>query len=166
MKKRKDLSKEIVTISFVLYLLLLTWIIVFKVRIDISSLKYIRSINFIPFKSNGSINGMKETIINLLLFIPLGMYLQFFSKKQKYMSITMVILISFIFEILQYVFHIGVSDITDIIMNTLGGIIGMLLMFILYKLLNKKINSDQVNIIISHLSLLIPIALFCSLFLL
>ena len=43
----------------------------------------------------------------------------------KFLNILLIVLISFIFEALQYILHIGVSDITDIIMNTLGGIIGI-----------------------------------------
>ncbi len=58
MKKSKQILKTIVKISLALYILLLTWIIVFKFRIDITSLKYIRSINLIPFKTNGAINGI------------------------------------------------------------------------------------------------------------
>ena len=58
MKKSKEILKTIVKISLALYILLLTWIIVFKYRIDITSLKYIRSINLIPFKTNGAINGI------------------------------------------------------------------------------------------------------------
>lgn len=77
MKKQNNLSKTIISLSFIIYLLLLTWIIVFKFRLDITSLKYIRSINLIPFKANPIVNGMRETMINLLLFVPLGMYLKF-----------------------------------------------------------------------------------------
>ena len=119
-------------------MLLLTWIIVFKFRLDISELKYIRTLNLIPFASDSSINGMKETIVNLILFIPLGSYIQFIIKNKKCLKLLIIIFVSFMFELLQYVFHIGVSDITDIIMNTLGGIIGIVFMFVFYKQLSKK----------------------------
>lgn len=166
MKKKKDISKVIVIISLILYLLLLTWIIVFKFRLNFSSLKYIRSINLIPFKANGVVNGIKETLINLVLFIPLGMYLQFIIRKKKNLKLPIVIIISIIYEILQYVLHIGVSDITDVIMNSLGGIIGMTIMFIFYTLLVKKIDTNRLDKVIGYLSLIIPIVIFGTLFLL
>ena len=60
---RKDL---LIKISFILYIVLLTWIIVFKFRLNINDLKYIRSINLIPFKANNIVNGLKETIIKCI----------------------------------------------------------------------------------------------------
>jgi len=162
--KKNYLTKTVLIIAFVLYMLLLTWIIVFKFRLDISELKYIRTINLIPFVSDSSINGMKETFINLILFIPLGFYIQFIIKNKKILKLFIIIFVSFIFELLQYILHIGVSDITDIIMNTLGGIIGMIFMFIFYQLFSKKINSDRLDKLLSYLSIFIPILMFGCLF--
>lgn len=119
----KKYTKTLIKISFILYLLLLSWIIVLKFRLNLNDLKYIRSINLIPFKAN----TIKETLVNLITFIPLGMYLQYLFKDKKTLNILIIILTSLFYEILQYTFHIGVSDITDIIMNTTGGIIGVLL---------------------------------------
>lgn len=162
--QKKDLPKIVFNVSFILYLLLLTWIIVFKFRFNLNDLKYIRTINIIPFASNGYINGMKETFVNLILFIPLGFYVQFMTKNKNFLKLLIIILVSFIFELLQYVFHVGVSDVTDIIMNTLGGVVGIFLMFLFYKLLSKKIDGDKLQMIISYLSIFIPILMFCCLF--
>lgn len=154
--------KKVAATSFMLFLILLIWIIVFKFRLDFSSLKYIRSINLIPFKANGVVNGMKETIINLLLFVPLGMYLQYFLKNKK-VKIIIIVLISFCFEAIQYILHIGVSDITDIIMNTVGGIIGIYLMLVIYQFLAKFIN--KIDAFLGYISILIPILMLGMLFL-
>lgn len=164
MKKSKQILKTIVKISLVLYILLLTWIIVFKFRIDITSLKYIRSINLIPFKTNGAINGMKETLVNLILFIPFGMYLEYLLKIKK-LNIIIIILTSFCYEIMQYIFHIGVSDITDIIMNTLGGIIGILLIYMYFYLINKIKNNKIYKNLLEILLIIIPTLILAMLFL-
>lgn len=166
MKKQNSLSKTMISLSFVIYLLLLTWIIVFKFRLDITSLKYIRSINLIPFKANPIVSGMKETLINLLLFIPLGMHLKFIFKSNKFLNVVIIIFLSLSFESLQYILHIGVSDITDIIMNTLGGIIGMILISILFNLFSRKLNSNILNKLLELLLIAIPILMFITLFLL
>lgn len=164
MKKSKQILKTIVKISLALYILLLTWIIVFKFRIDITSLKYIRSINLIPFKTNGAINGMKETLVNLILFIPFGMYLEYLLKIKK-LNIIIIILTSFCYEIMQYIFHIGVSDITDIIMNTLGGIIGILLIYMYFYLINKIKNNKIYKNLLEILLIIIPTLILAMLFL-
>lgn len=163
MKKNIKISKIVVIFSLLLYLILLTWIIVFKFRLDFSSLKYIRSINLIPFKANGVVNGIKETLINLLLFVPFGMYLQFIMKDKNF-KLLLILFLSVLYEILQYILHIGVSDITDVIMNSMGGIIGIFFMMILYKILMKKIDSKKINIILGYISIFIPISIFGMLF--
>lgn len=147
-----------VKISFVLYLFLLTWIIVFKFRLDITGLRYLRAVNFIPFKEN----ELREILINIFLFIPYGMYLREFTKK-KSLTVGMIILTSFIFELLQYILHIGISDITDIMMNTLGGIIGILFISILK---NKIGNSKVLDNLLKYLLSIIPFLMILLLFLL
>ena len=158
MKKKNNLLNWLVKISFVLYFFLLTWIIVFKFRLDITTLRYLRSINLIPFKEN----ELKEIFINIFLFIPYGMYLRELSSK-KSLTVAMVVLTSFLFELLQYILHIGISDITDIMMNTLGGIIGILFISIL----EKKIESSKIlNHSIKYLLSIIPFLIIFLLFLL
>ena len=161
---KKKLEKIIVKISFIMYILLLIWIIVFKFRLDITSLKYIRSINLIPFKNNGFVNGIREPMLNLLLFIPLGMYLKYFGKKYNFLNSGIIILTSFIFEVLEFILHIGVSDITDIIMNILGGLVGMFLMdIVLFKVTKKGTILDK---LIEYILIFIPVLMFLALFLL
>lgn len=45
--------------------------------------------------------------------------------------------VSLLFEIIQYILSIGSSDITDIITNTLGGLVGVLVVSILRKIVKK-----------------------------
>lgn len=158
MKKKNNLLNWLVKISFVLYFFLLTWIIVFKFRLDITTLRYLRSINLIPFKEN----ELKEIFINIFLFIPYGMYLRELTKK-KSLTVGIIILTSFIFEVLQYILHIGISDITDVMMNTLGGMVGILLISILEK---KRENSKGLDNSIKYLLSIIPFIMIFLLLLL
>lgn len=158
MKQKNNLLNQMVRISFVLYIFLLTWIIVFKFRIDIRNLRYLRTINLIPFKEN----DLKEILINIFLFIPYGMYLRELTKK-KSLTVGIIILTSFIFEVLQYILHIGISDITDVMMNTLGGMIGILLISILEK---KRENSKGLDNSIKYLLSIIPFIMIFLLLLL
>mgnify|MGYP004657399181 CR=1 FL=1 len=158
MKQKNNLLNQMIRISFVLYIFLLTWIIVFKFRIDIRNLRYLRTINLIPFKEN----ALKEILINIFLFIPYGMYLRKLTKK-KSLTVGIIILTSFIFEVLQYILHIGISDITDVMMNTLGGMVGILLISILEK---KRENSKGLDNSIKYLLSIIPFIMIFLLFLL
>lgn len=158
MKQKNNLLNQMVRISFVLYIFLLTWIIVFKFRIDIRNLRYLRTINLIPFKEN----ALKEILINIFLFIPYGMYLRELTKK-KSLTVGIIILTSFIFEVLQYILHIGISDITDVMMNTLGGMVGILLISILEK---KRENSKGLDNSIKYLLSIIPFIMIFLLLLL
>ena len=161
MGKENTKSNKLIIVAFTLYVLLLIWIIVFKFILNLSYLKYIRTIKIIHFKANGVVNGMRETIINVVLFIPLGMYLKYLLKDRKFLSIVIISSTSLLFEILQYIFHIGVSDITDIIMNTIGGIIGMILMVIFLSITKKN---NILNKILDYLLIFLLLLMFLGLF--
>ena len=79
-------------------------------------------------------NIIQDDILNICLFIPFGLYLAFFIKKNRFLK---VFLFSFIFssffELFQLYSLIGSFATKDIITNTLGGCIGALLCFLIYK---------------------------------
>ena len=164
MQKIRISLRTMIKVSLIVYILLLTWIIVFKFRLRIADLRYIRSINLIPFKSNGTVNEMRETFINIMLFIPFGMYLEYLFRGRRFLNITIITLISLCYEVLQYIFHIGVSDITDIIMNTLGGIIGIILVYIFLFLFIKILKCDHFQRLLEILLLIIPILIILIIF--
>ena len=160
MKEERTFLRKLIKISFILYVLLLSWIIVLKFRINISDLKYIRKVNLIPFKSN----NLKEAMVNLILFVPLGMYLKYLFKDKKILNILAITLTSLFYEVLQYIFHIGVSDITDIIINVIGGVIGILLINVITKIINKSKCSNLLKRILEILLIILPFIVLLTLF--
>ena len=54
-----------------------------------------------------------------------------------YKNISFVVLIPIVIEILQYIFATGALDINDIILNTVSGLIGVLIFAIIKKLIKK-----------------------------
>jgi glycopeptide antibiotics resistance protein len=74
---------------------------------------------------------------NLLVFMPLGFLIAFFLKKMR--KIISVIILSFVVstlvEITQGILGVGSVDIDDVILNTLGGLVGLLCFLISYKVL-------------------------------
>ena len=67
----------------------------------------------------------KEIINNIWLFIPLGAILYRLSNNWKIAFIP--VLLSLVIETLQYLLNIGLFDLTDLIANSLGGILGIML---------------------------------------
>jgi glycopeptide antibiotics resistance protein len=116
---------------FVIYLIALTWIILFKMHFNIASLSNVnlRRINLIPFAGSLIVNGrvgISEIILNVIIFIPFGIYISILGNKWGIIKkIIPVFAVSLIYETLQYIFSIGMSDITDLLGNTLGGVIGI-----------------------------------------
>lgn len=81
------------------------------------------------------ISGPMDSILNVILFFPLGFFLPLLYKK--YNRISSVGLTGFLFslfiEIVQ-MFGRGSTDINDLITNTLGACLG----YVIYKLLAKQ----------------------------
>ena len=135
-------SKKITLGLLIIYLFGLTWVVVFKTQLSFSSLPEMRSINLIPFAESVFVNGRisyTEVIQNALIFIPYGIFISaLWDKKPFIVKVLPIILTSFLFEAIQFVFAIGASDITDIIANSLGGIIGIAIAFAFSKIFKEN----------------------------
>ena len=134
-------SKKISLGLLIIYLVGLTWVVVFKTQLSFSSLPEMRSINLIPFAESVFVNGKidyTEVIQNALIFIPFGIFISaLWDKKPFIIKMFPIILTSFLFETIQYVFGIGASDITDIIANSFGGVIGIAISFAFSKIFKE-----------------------------
>lgn len=114
-------------VLFVVYMLLLSWIILFKANpgtFDVMFDPDFRSVSFELYFNS------RETLMNVVAFGPLGVYLSLLIKnasvkRQIAIQVMLVICVSLFYEVMQYILAVGTSDITDIISNTLGGILGI-----------------------------------------
>lgn len=72
---------------------------------------------------------------NIILFIPFGLLLSYsLLNRASFAAIFLAtFLLSFLFELYQHFTHIGKGDIDDIILNTLGGIVGYWIFLLLQK---------------------------------
>lgn len=135
-------EQKITLVLLIIYLTILTWIILLKTQFSFSALGHYRSVNLIPFAGSVVINGkmdMDEIVNNFIVFIPVGLYLgMLMPKVPAIKKIAPIFGLSLLYEVIQFIFAIGASDITDLIMNTLGGAIGIFLVFLITKLLKEK----------------------------
>lgn len=135
-------SKKLTVGLLIVYLVALTWIILFKFQLSFTDFGHIRSINLIPFAGSVIINGkiyVREIIENVLAFIPFGVLIgMLWEKKSVFKKIVPVFAVSLLFETFQYIFALGATDITDLITNTLGGLIGIGIFFVFSKVFQEK----------------------------
>jgi glycopeptide antibiotics resistance protein len=154
-------NNTLTLILFIVYVLTLIWIILFKLHFSFAEMDRVRNINPIPFQGSAFIDA--NQIYNTLFFIPFGIYISMLKNKWSFIIKVIIILgFSLSFEILQFIFAIGRTDITDLLCNTLGGITGIGIYELLFKILKSKTNKVM-NIIL--LVLTVCILLFFALLL-
>ena len=113
-----------------------------------------RSVNLIPFREALIFHGkidFSETIMNVIIFIPLGVYAGMLFKRWNFIQhFLFFFFTSLMVESLQYIFRIGAFDVTDIITNTSGGIIGLIIFIAIKKMLKNDFRAQKfINIIAS-----------------
>lgn len=130
------LYKELLMLSFAIYILCLFQVVTFQDGVTWSSN------NFIPFKEilRYDITSrlfIKNVIGNMLLVLPFGFFTSYYLKVEKiYLPMILTLIASTSIEVVQM--SIGrVFDIDDIILNLVGGILGYLLFIILKKVGEK-----------------------------
>ena len=136
MKEDFVLYKELIALSFIIYILCLFQVVTFQDNVNWSTN------NFIPFKeifryNMGSRLFFKNVIGNMLMFMPYGLFISFYLKNNKPTLTSILTLIASVsIEVVQMV--IGrVFDIDDIILNLIGGILGFLVYIGLDAIKNK-----------------------------
>ena len=140
MKKQSTLT----LVLFAIYLLLLIWLILLKLQFSIPDIQVERVVNLVPLL--GSFGGSSailsgEIRANILVFIPLGIYICMLAAKWPLIKkVFAIVALTLAFEITQFIFAIGRADITDVLSNTLGGIIGIGIYALLFKVLKGKTN--------------------------
>lgn len=139
--------KQIYKVSLVVYLLFLLWLVLFKFSSDPFSVLanyQSRSLNLIPFAGFSSGN-VREMVDNVIVFVPLGLLLGInFRHIAFWRKLAYIFMFSAVAEVAQFVFAIGTTDITDVITNTLGGLLGLAA----YDLGSKYVDNKKLNRII------------------
>ncbi|WP_035051975.1 VanZ family protein [Carnobacterium pleistocenium] len=159
MKNKKPIKwrRELILSAFIFYILLLIHLTVFRGENSINNvtiiLRPLSEINWVPFVETAKLTEGTSLFDyyynlygNILWFIPMGFGAAYLMKKRYYFlrSLLIGIAISFLIETMQFLFYTGVSDIDDLIFNTIGTIIGIGLFEIsqwLYKKGQKKKNT-------------------------
>ena len=131
-KRKIVLYKEVLALFFMIYILCLFQVVTFQ---DTTS---VTGNNLIPFKeifrySLGSRLFIKNVLGNVVMFIPYGFFCSYILKENRYLPILVLTLIASVsIETTQLM--IGrVFDIDDIMLNTVGGMIGFYIYILFLK---------------------------------
>jgi glycopeptide antibiotics resistance protein len=167
MNKRKRIETVFLYGVFICYILFLIKLL-FLSRV---SLLEHRSINLIPFYSikeyifsnSATIKRFAFSNVggNIIIFVPLGTYLSLFKNNKRVITnLLFIFIVSLFIEIIQGLLGIGAADIDDIILNCLGGLVGVFgYKFLLFILRDEK----KVRVAITILSAIgLPILLYLS----
>ena len=145
-RKDNNSTNKLTIVLFIIYLIALIWILLFKLGVRFSYMAN-RSVNLIPF-SRGN-NDVSEIVLNVMIFVPLGIYAGILFKRWIFgNNLFFFFLISLIVEGLQFILRVGAFDITDIITNTVGGLIGLLIFKAIEKVFKNSVKAQKfINII-------------------
>ncbi|MBM6614403.1 VanZ family protein [Desemzia sp. RIT804] len=136
----RKVRREVILNGFVFYILLLIHLTVFRGETTLSSvtihLQPLSVINWVPFVETIKLtNGLSmfsyyyNLYGNILWFVPMGFGAAYLlSEKHSFLrTLSIGFFVSLSIEVLQYLFDTGITDIDDLIFNTVGTIIGILL---------------------------------------
>jgi glycopeptide antibiotics resistance protein len=140
---------------FALYVLALAWLCLFKMQF-LPPATGERIINMIPFQGSYGVAVMQwgEIRNNVIAFVPMGIFICMLKSNWRFVQkIIPIAGLTVAFETIQFIFAIGRSDITDVISNVLGGMIGIGI----YALLRKGLK-DNANAVINIIAAIIAVS--------
>lgn len=155
----KEKNKKILTkagwLLFYLYIILLSYFLFFSeyygranvgedYRYNLEFLKEIK--RFIQYREQLGFKSFAINIIgNVLAFVPFGFLLPQLKKIYRNLFIItfLTIIVSLSAELIQLVFKVGAFDVDDIMLNTLGGIIGYVLYVLWDAFLSRRRNNKK-----------------------
>ncbi|OCT16774.1 hypothetical protein A8709_07920 [Paenibacillus pectinilyticus] len=146
---------------FLVYLLLLLKVVLFKVASPLTVFEYMLKFNLVDFKRNVNLGSnfvpfktissyifhtanqnivIRNVMGNLILFIPFGFLLPVITGRNlNFVSLmTISFLLSLVLELIQLFSRIGSFDVDDLILNTLGALIGFITLNVITKIIRFR----------------------------
>lgn len=143
MAATKEKGRWLAVTAFLLYLILLCYFLFFSEEMGrTAELEYRYNLTLFReikrFVYNVNILGWKAVIVNVIgnvvAFMPFGYFIPRICKQ--HMGPVSVVLCSFVFsalvEFVQLVTKLGCFDVDDLLMNTIGGLLGYICYYLIY----------------------------------
>lgn len=142
-------------ILFLIYFIVLFYFLFFSEEMGRTYSERSYHYNLVLFKEiNRFINyrkvlGMKAVILNIAgnvaAFVPFGVFLPIFSEESRklWRAVLYSFELSLLVEVLQLVTRVGSFDVDDLLLNTVGGLLGFLLYTITVHIFGKGKDSGK-----------------------
>lgn len=120
-------GRTALVLMFAVYLVLLVWIVLWKVELPWLGEESRRVVKLVPFVAGDGTGASRplEVVANVLLFVPFGVYLGLLAPRWSWWRVAAVLAASSLgLEVAQFVLAVGSSDVSDVISNTVGGLAG------------------------------------------
>ena len=129
-------------ILFLIYFFVLFYFLFFSEEMGRTYSERVYHYNLVPFKEIDrfvryrEVLGRKAVLLNLagnvVAFIPFGVFLPMFSTRCRHIFCTVwySFELSLVVELLQLIFKVGSFDVDDLLLNTIGGMLGFFVYFI------------------------------------
>jgi glycopeptide antibiotics resistance protein len=150
-------------VLFAAYLVLLVWVVLWKLEAPWAGGD--RNIKLVPFvRTRGAgASAPVEVAANLALFIPFGLYVGLLQPARRPASAIVPVAVgaagtSLALEVGQYVLAVGRSDTTDIVVNTVGALVGLGL----YALARQRLGAGTVSALTRTCAVGTAFALLCA----
>lgn len=149
MKKKREWTRRVSLVAFFIYLAVLAYFCFFSEGLNrggADSYRYnltvFREIQraWYCFRQGDLGYFFLNVVLNIAAFVPFGFFLPIIRPKNKKLFHIFILSLelSLAIEILQLLFRVGIFDVDDLIMNTLGGVLGYGIYHILDKKLGRK----------------------------
>ena len=155
--RAKQRTKLLLEVCFIIYLIILFYLLFFCDRYGRTGLRQEYHYNLVPFQEIrrfiqyreilGVESFMVNIVGNIVAFCPFGFMLPILNSKKR--GILYVTLVSFEFslfiELMQLITKVGCYDVDDLIMNTIGGILGYIAYRICYYVWKRRTGNRGVS---------------------
>ncbi len=135
---KKRIQKTVYMILFIAYLILLFYLLLFSEEMGRTGAAEEYHYNLVPFREIKRFYSVIDTqpklfwlniAGNVLAFMPFGFLIPRLRERRTNMFLAGLfsLELSFSVELLQLIFKLGCFDVDDLLLNTIGGILGYLL---------------------------------------
>ncbi|HHY82008.1 MAG TPA: VanZ family protein [Clostridiales bacterium] len=124
-------KKTVCLILFIVYILIVLKLTIFRFAVNYDepqlNLTFFTDLIYV-YKNAGVIEFLRLFLGNIGWFIPFGFLLPMLLKKKSVLKVAILGLVfSFSIEVSQFIFRKGIAELDDLVLNTLGAVIGYIL---------------------------------------
>lgn len=148
--KPLPMSKKIVFTLFFIYMYMVLQVTILPIpfRFQIVGNIHFNMTPFVDVLANRG-DAMRQVYLNVFMFMPFGFLYPMLTKQSIYTTLFWTMLFSASIEGIQFLYSylwnsIRICDITDLITNTMGGVIGYLL-YTIYQTIHMGMVSNQLQ---------------------